>query len=232
MPSGLSAQPKPARSRVRNCSVSARVGRFGIEMPGRAQPPRPLLMTGRGGQGRLSPVGHQDLGRTQALDFRLERGGSAEFHHAEAAGGQVEPGKTESSIGAVQAGQQGVAAFVQQRFVGHGARSDDAYHLALHGALGLAGLAALLADGDRLALAYQFHQIGVERDCGYARHRNGSPRRCAALGERDVQQLRGAARVVVEHFIEIAHAIEQQHVGMLCLDAQVLLHHRGVRRIV
>src|ERR1700722_17696039 len=39
---------------------------------------------------------------------------------------------------------------------------------------------------------------------------------------------RGAASVVVEHFVEIAHAIEQQDVGMLCLDAQVLLHHGGV----
>jgi hypothetical protein len=33
-------------------------------------------------------------------------------------------------------------------------------------------------------------------------------------------------------FVEIAHAIEQQHAGMLGLDAQVLLHHGGVRRIV
>jgi hypothetical protein len=50
----------------------------------------------------------------------------------------------------------------------------------------------------------------------------------AALGERDVEKLRGAARVVVEHLVEIAHPVEQQDVGMLSLDAQILLHHGGV----
>ncbi len=30
----------------------------------------------------------------------------------------------------------------------------------------------------------------------------------------------------MEQLVEIAHAVEQQHVGMLRLDAQVLLHHR------
>ena len=31
---------------------------------------------------------------------------------------------------------------------------------------------------------------------------------------------------------KVAHAVEQQHVGMFCLDAQVLLHHRGVGRFL
>ena len=38
----------------------------------------------------------------------------------------------------------------------------------------------------------------------------------------------GAPRVLVEHLVEVAHAIEQEHVRMLRLDAQVLLHHRGM----
>ena len=41
---------------------------------------------------------------------------------------------------------------------------------------------------------------------------------------------RGALRVVVEDLVEVAHPIEQQRVGVLRLDAQVLLHHRRVRR--
>jgi hypothetical protein len=32
----------------------------------------------------------------------------------------------------------------------------------------------------------------------------------------------------MEQLVEVAHAIEQQHAGMLGLDAHVLLHHRGV----
>jgi hypothetical protein len=43
-----------------------------------------------------------------------------------------------------------------------------------------------------------------------------------------VQEFSGAARVVEEHLVEIAHAIKQQHIGMLRLDAQVLLHHGSV----
>ena len=105
---------------------------------------------------------------------------------------------------------------------------DDAHHLAFHGALGLARLAALFADGDRLALADQLGQVGIEGDRGHTGHGNGGTRGGAALGERDVEQLRGTARVVVEHLVEIAHAIKQQYIGVLGFDAQVLLHHGGV----
>jgi hypothetical protein len=43
--------------------------RFGIEMPGCAQAPWSIRIPGRGGQGRLRPVGGQNLRRTQTLDF-------------------------------------------------------------------------------------------------------------------------------------------------------------------
>jgi hypothetical protein len=48
------------------------------------------------------------------------------------------------------------------------------------------------------------------------------------MRERNIQESRGAAGVVVEHFVEIAHAIEQEHVRMLRLEAQILLHHGSV----
>jgi len=119
-------------------------------------------------------------------------------------------------------------ASLQQSFVGDGTRRHDAHHFAFHRALGLTGLAALLADRDRFALAHQFRQVSIESDRRHAGHGNRRAGGGAALGECDIQELRGAAGVVVEHFVEITHAIEQQHVGMLCLDAQVLLHHGGV----
>jgi hypothetical protein len=62
----------------------------------------------------------------------------------------------------------------------------------------------------------------VER---HSRHRDRLARRLAARRERDIEQPRGALGVVVEQLVEIAHAIEQQHVGVLRLQAQVLLHH-------
>ncbi len=60
--------------------------------------------------------------------------------------------------------------------------------------------------------------------------RIGDARGLAARGEREVEQLRGALGIPVEHLVEVAHAIEEQHVGMLALQGQVLLHHRGVLR--
>jgi len=60
----------------------------------------------------------------------------------------------------------------------------------------------------------------------------GAPGRCApAAVSRNVEQLRRASRrSVVEPFRKKSpHAIEQQAPpGLLCLDAQVLLHHGGV----
>jgi len=60
--------------------------RFGVEMPGRAQAPGAILISRRGGQGGLRTVRRQDFRGTQTLDFRLERGQSRKFHHAESAG--------------------------------------------------------------------------------------------------------------------------------------------------
>jgi hypothetical protein len=49
--------------------------------------------------------------------------------------------------------------------------------------------------------------------------------RLSARGQRDVEQLRGAARILKKQLVKIAHAIKQQQVGMLGFDPQVLLHH-------
>ena len=121
-----------------------------------------------------------------------------------------------------------VAPLLEERLVGEGAGRHDAHHLALQRSLGLARLTALFADRDRLALAHQAREIRVQRGGRHAGHRNRCARRCPALRERNVEQLRATTRIVVEHLVEVAHAVEEQHVGMLGLDAQVLLHHGGV----
>ncbi len=198
--------------------------RFHIEMPGCTQAPGPFL-AGAGARGwRQRAIRRQDFRGPQALEFRIERGRVVQFHDAEAACGQIEPREPETAVGAADAGEHIVAAFIQQRLVGDGAGGDDAHHLALHRALGLSRLAALFANRDRLSLADQLREIGVERDGGHAGHGDGRSGGGAALGQRDVQELRGAARIVEEHLVKIAHAIKQQHVGVLRLDAQVLLH--------
>jgi hypothetical protein len=51
----------------------------------------------------------------------------------------------------------------------------------------------------------------------HAGHGDGLAGRLAAAGQGDVEQLRGAARVVVEQLVEIPHAVEQQVSGCAAL---------------
>src|SRR3546814_17449214 len=66
------------------------------------------------------------------------------------------------------------------------------------------------------------------RVVGHPRHRDRFARRRAALGQGDVEQLRRPARVIKEQLVEIAHAEEQQHVRMVGLGREKLLHQGGV----
>ncbi len=124
--------------------------------------------------------------------------------------------------------QQIVAAFLEQRLVGHRPRRDDTHHPALDQTLRQRRIADLFADRHRLAEFHEFGQITFDRVIRHAGHRNRRASRCTALGQRDIEQARGLARIVVEQLVEIAHAEKQQRLRMLGLGAQVLAHQRCV----
>jgi len=67
-------------------------------------------------------------------------------------------------------------------------------------------------------------------DCmkGHAGHLDRLARGLSARRQRDVEQPCGLLGIVEEEFVEVAHAIEQQGVRVLRLDAQILDHHRRV----
>jgi hypothetical protein len=48
----------------------------------------------------------------------------------------------------------------------------------------------------------------------------------AAPGQRDAEQTCCLFRILMEQLVKVAHAVEQQHVRVLRLDAQILAHHR------
>src|SRR5262249_3259704 len=80
--------------------------------------------------------------------------------------------------------------------------------------------------------SYELGEVLVDRMVGHARHLDRRASRGAARGEREVEQSRRALGVVVEHLVEISHAVEQQDVRVLRLEAQVLLHHgRGAGKV-
>jgi len=124
--------------------------------------------------------------------------------------------------------QQRVGTLVQQFAVGDRARRDDAHHLAFDGALRSGYIAHLLGNRHRFAELDQLAEVAFQRMHRHAGHHHGLPRAGAARRERDVEQAVGLARVVVEDFVEVAHAEEDERVGVLGFQAQVLLHDRGV----
>ena len=149
----------------------------------------------------------------------------------EVGGREVEPGQRQLALRLGDGGEIVVAARIEQRILGQGAGRDDAHHGALDhrlGAalLGLGRILDLLADRDLEALADQPRQIGLVAVHRHAAHLDVFAQMLAALGQRDVERRRGLDRVVEEQLVEIAHAVEQQMVGMHRLDRQVLAHHR------
>ena len=62
---------------------------------------------------------------------------------------------------------------------------------------------------------------------GNAAHRDRLAGILAAFGQRDVEARRGDLRIVEEQLEEIAHAVEEQSIASLVLQAPVLDHHGG-----
>jgi hypothetical protein len=148
----------------------------------------------------------------------------------EAAARQFEPGEAEAVGAGGNCRQQRVTAFFEQRVVGDGARRDDTHHLSLDRAFRLGGVTDLLADRDRFALAHGARKVVIQGLHRHARHRDRLAAGRATGCQRDVQQSGRFAGVVEEQLVEIPHPIEQEHVRVLRLDAQVLGHDGGVGR--
>jgi len=76
-----------------------------------------------------------------------------------------------------------------------------------------------------------FYQLGQIAFCGmvwHTAHWDWVAIGLASGGESDIQNITGALGIVKKQFIEVTHAVEQNVIGVVCLDAQKLLHHRCV----
>ncbi|EDT39106.1 hypothetical protein BamMEX5DRAFT_5104 [Burkholderia ambifaria MEX-5] len=178
-------------------------------------------------------VRRQDLGWPDAFERGAELVGF-DFGEPQCAAREVQPREADVDrdatlvVARAHRKQVDVVLVGQQGGIGQRAGRDDAHDLALDRPLRRGRVADLLADRDRFAHLHELRQIlfdRVVRDAGHLDRRAG---RCAALRERQVEQAGGFLRVFEEQFVEVAHPVEDERVGVIGLDAQVLLHHRGV----
>ena len=156
----------------------------------------------------------------------------------ESAGGEICPCQTILAADITEGGEVIVFAGIEKRVLGQRALGNDADDIAvdegfggraaffLGAGFGFFGRFGLFADGDLIAGADEFGEIGlvgVERD---AAHRDIIAVSLAALGQGDVEGFGCGNRVIVEKLVEIAHAVEEQGIGIARLDGHILRHHR------
>ncbi len=120
---------------------------------------------------------------------------------------------------------------IEQLRLGERARrhhpGDGAAHDRLAGALlRLGRVLHLFGDGDAVAALDQPRQIGFGRVHRHPAHRNRHAGMFAAFGQRDIERRRRRRRIIEEQFVKIAHAEEQQAIGCLVLQRQILRDHR------
>ena len=178
----------------------------------------------------------KNLGRPDALNFRPQSLKTKNLTEHEATAADIH--RRDPERGACidfargrpnrETKQRVVCAFVEQRFVAYRAGRNHPHNFALNGAFTRRWVAYLFADCHRDACSNKLGEIPVGGVVGDAAHGYWLAARLAARGERDVEYARGYFSVFVKELIKIAHAIKQEAVGVLCLDAEVLLHHWGV----
>ncbi len=181
---------------------------------------------------------HDDFARLQDGDLvedALAAGRAAELGSVELSSREVQQRDTEDrrfTVAARRLGgsrhqrhQKGRLTCIQMRGVDERARGDDAYDFTTHEPLGLLRILNLIADRDPKPLVHEPSDVTVRRVKRHAAHRN--PDAVPVLGTRrqgQFERARCRQGVLVEHLVEIAHAKEEQSVGVLLLGVQVLTH--------
>ena len=155
---------------------------------------------------------------------------SAISRGGELAGGDVGVGQARAQRSAVERqherGEVVVALLGEQSRLDQRARRDHAAHDPRDELLALGRLVAdLLGDGDLVAGVDQLGDVAVDRVVGHAGQRHTLVLADRPRGQDDVADARHDLGVVVEGLVEIAQAEEQDDVGVLLLERQVLAAH-------
>src|SRR6266850_545555 len=183
---------------------------------------------------KLLGPGKQRFPRVKQLQLVTERfigARAGKFRGLKFAGGEIDVGEANGRARGVPGdrSEEIIFAGVEDGDIGGRAGRDHANDFAANEFLARAGLLHLVADGDFETGANQARDVAFGGVIRNAAHGNGLAFFAVARGERDLQLARGNDRVLVEKFVEIAEAEEQQSVRIARLDGVILLHQRCSR---
>ena len=117
-----------------------------------------------------------------------------------------------------------VVLFLPQPRIERRSRRQHARHLAPDDFLGKPGVFHLVAQSDAIALAQQAHQVLLHGVVGNAAHGNAALP--VARRQRQLQLAAGHRGIVIKKLVKVAHAKEQQRIGVLLLRSGPLPHER------
>ena len=180
-------------------------------------------------RGQFCAFWNQQLAGGQLLRPLPQLGLALEFNARPLTRRNIGPGQPASAARRWGAqGRQVVVALAGEVGVfQHRAGGDDAGDSAFYQPLGRLGVFCLIADGNVMALFDKLGHIALYGMPRHAAHGNGVFRISAAACEGNLKFARRHLGVVEKQFIKVAHAVKEQGIGMLCLDAHVLLKHGG-----
>ena len=169
-------------------------------------------------------VGDEEFGGGNAGEFVGELAEVRELGDGELAGGVIDAGEAGGFPVAEDGGEVVRALVVEQGEVVDRAGGKDAGDFAGDEFSG-DGFGGLLGDGDAFVGLEETGDVALGGVVGDAAHGGA-----AAFGEGDVEDGRGGFRVLEEHLVEIAEAVEEDDVGGQGFPHGVVLgHHRSKR---
>src|SRR5215203_2233402 len=182
----------------------------------------------------IGVVGDQTFGgvdsRQLFSQLRLCRR-STELLGRELAGADIDPRETNALAMWEHRGEVTIFPRGKQSGLSDGPRSKDPRHRPLDKPV--AGLTYLLGDRNCVARAEQTAKVVVQRMVRNAGHWHPAVAAERAGSKRDPSVTSSDRGIVIEGFVEIAKPVEQDLVGMLCLELQVLPARRDqLRRVI
>ena len=139
----------------------------------------------------------------------------------------VQESHTAGTLTEMHGSQEVVLPVVQHIVVDGNSRRHQLRDAALHQFLRQLRVLQLVADGHTLAGTYQLGQIGVERMMRETRHFDGFPLAIGTFGQGNTEDFGRDDGIGGIGFIEVTTTKQHDSIGMLCLQVEELLHHRG-----